>query len=90
MAQVWLDPPDLRRFAGTLEQEVSRLLERRRALEASRQALSAVWRDARFVNFERAYLPAMAELDRFCKTANSYASYLRKKADRADRYLGRR
>ena len=90
MVQIIVDPHELRRFAGTLEREAAKLIERRRALEASRHALSAVWRDVRFTNFEKAYLPALAELDRFCKTANTYAAYLRKKADRADRYLGRR
>jgi uncharacterized protein YukE len=90
MAQIIVDPADLRRFASVLEQEVRNLRERQRALEAVRRDLAQVWRDARYATFERTYLPTIQVLERFEKAAERYAGYLRSKADRADRYLGRR
>jgi uncharacterized protein YukE len=90
MAQIIVDPADLRRFASVLEQEMRTLRERQRAMEAVRRDLAQVWRDARYATFERTYLPTIQVLERFEKAAEQYAGYLRRKADRADRYLGRR
>ena len=90
MAQVIVDPAEVRRFVSVLEQEVQALRERQRTLEANRQELAEVWRDARYLGFERAYIPAMQVLQRFEKTADEYARLLRGKAERAERYLGRR
>jgi hypothetical protein len=90
MAQIIVDPADLRRFATVLEQEMRTLRERQRAVEAARRELSGVWRDARYLAFERTYLPTIQVLDRFAKAADRFASHLRGKADRAERYLGRR
>lgn len=90
MAQIIVDPADLRRFASVLEQEVRTLRERQRALEGVRRDLAQVWRDTRYLTFERTYLPTIQVLERFEKAAERYASHLRSKADRAERYLGRR
>jgi uncharacterized protein YukE len=90
MPQIIVDPADLRRFATILEQEVRTLRERQRAVEATRRDLAQVWRDTRYLSFERAYLPSIQVLERFEKAVERYAVYLRSKADRAERYLGRR
>jgi hypothetical protein len=90
MAQIIVDPADLRRFANLLEQEVRNLRERQRTLEVVRRDLARAWRDSRYLTFERTYLPTIQVLERFEKAAERYAGYLRGKADRADRYLGRR
>ena len=90
MAQVIVDPTEVRRFVSVLEQETRALRERQRSLEASRRELAEVWRDARYLGFERAYVPTMQVLDRFEKLADEYARLLRGKAERAERYLGRR
>jgi uncharacterized protein YukE len=90
MAQVIVDPADLRRFASVLEQETRMLRERQRVMEAVRRDLTQVWRDTRYLSFERAYLPTIQVLERFEKAAERYAAHLRSKADRADQYLGRR
>ena len=66
------------------------LRERQRALEAGRRELAEIWRDTRYLGFERAYIPAMQVLDRFEKMANEYGRILKGKAERAERYLGRR
>lgn len=88
--QVIVDPVDLRRFAAVLEEESRTLRDRQKAVEAARQELSQVWRDARYVSFERAYLPTIQVMERFHKSAEQYAAHLRTKADFADRYLGKR
>ena len=90
MAQIRVDPADLRHFANVLEQEVKALRERQRAMEAARRDLAQVWRDTRYLTFERTYLPTIQVVNRFEKAAERYAAYLRSKADRVDRYLGRR
>jgi uncharacterized protein YukE len=90
MSQIIVDPSDLRRFASVLEQEVRTLRERQRAVEGARRELAQVWRDARYNSFEKAYLPSIQVLERFEKIAEQYAIHLRGKADRAERYLGRR
>jgi uncharacterized protein YukE len=90
MPQIIVDSVALRRFASVLEQEVKTLHEHQRSIEASRRDLALVWRDARYTNFEQTYLPTIQVLQRFEKSAEQYAAYLRKKADRVDRYLGRR
>ena len=90
MAQVIVDPAEVRRFVSIMEQEVRALRERQRVLEASRRELAEVWRDTRYIGFERTYIPAMQVLERFEKLADEYARLLRGKAERAERYLGRR
>jgi uncharacterized protein YukE len=90
VAQVIVDPVELRRFAAALREELSALRERQRSLEAARQGLASVWRDRRYDSFERAYVPAMQALDRFAKAAEAYAHHLGGKAEKAERFLGRR
>jgi uncharacterized protein YukE len=90
MAQIIVDPADLRRFVAVLEQETRALRERQRNMEASHRDLAQVWRDARYLEFERVYTPTMQVLDRFEKMTDQYGRFLRGKAERAERYLGRR
>ena len=89
MAQIIVDPEQLRVFARRLLDEVRVLRERQATLEGQRDTLEGVWRDKRYEEFEKAYLPAIQRLDRFCRQSEDYAAYLRKKADAADRYLRR-
>jgi uncharacterized protein YukE len=90
MTQIIVDAVELRRFASILQREASILREQQRALEASRQELAEVWRDTRYSNFERAYIPTISALEHFCKASESYGAYLKRKADKVERYLGRR
>ncbi|HTB02444.1 MAG TPA: WXG100 family type VII secretion target [Bradyrhizobium sp.] len=90
MTQIIVDPAELRRFASVLQREVSTLREQQRALEANRRELSQVWKDSRYSTFEQSYLPTLEALNQFCRASESYASYLRRKADKVDSYLGRR
>ena len=90
MVQIIVDPMEVRHFVAVLERETRALRERQRALEASRRELAEVWNDSRYLGFERAYLPAVQVLARFEKLADEYVRLLRGKAERAERYLGRR
>jgi uncharacterized protein YukE len=90
VAQIIVDPSELRRFASVLQREASNLREQQRALEASRRELSQVWRDVRYSSFEQSYLPTVEALGQFCNASESYSAYLKRKADKVDRYLGRR
>jgi uncharacterized protein YukE len=90
MGQIIVDPAEVRRFVAVLEQEAQALRESQRDMEASRRELAEVWRDVRYLGFERAYTPTMQVLSRFEKLVDQYASFLRGKAQRAERYLGRR
>lgn len=89
MSQVIVDPDQLRVFARSLQGESRLLRERQATLQSNRELLESVWKDERYKQFEKAYLPAMQRLERFCRQADEYATYLRKKADLADRYLRR-
>jgi uncharacterized protein YukE len=87
MAQVIVDPDELRAFANRLISEARALKERQSTIESHRDILESVWKDQRYEAFEKAYLPSVRALDRFCKQVHDYAAYLRRKADAADRYL---
>jgi uncharacterized protein YukE len=90
MPQIIVNSEGLRAFASILRREAAALREHQRALEATRRDLAQIWRDAKYASFERAYLPTVAALDRFCNAADAYAAYLRNKAEKVDRYLGQR
>ncbi len=89
MVQVIVDPDQLRVFATRLLEEAKTLRQRSAAIESNRDVLEGVWRDKRYEEFERAYVPALQGLEKFCREAEEYAKYLRRKADVADRYLRR-
>ena len=90
MAQIVVDPAELRRFASVLQREVSILREQQKVLEGGRRELSQVWKDARYSAFEQSYMPTLEALAQFCRASELYAGYLRRKADKVDVYLGRR
>lgn len=89
MSQVIVDPDELRRFAVFLEQSIRNLRDGQRGLQRGHQVLADAWRDSKYNNFAKSFDQTLPALERFCKEAEAYAAFLRRKAQLADRYLGR-
>lgn len=88
MAKVIIDPTELRRFARSLHARSGELNSRKRNMEAAFRALNEFWKDKKYERFQQNFEYTSKLLDEFVKKADSYVSYLRKKADKVDIYLG--
>lgn len=89
MSQTIVNSTELRRFAKFLVEIAKEIHGKKSTTTAKLDDLKAVWRDARFQEFEPVYATATQEIDRFVKSALAYAQYLEEKARRVDRYLAR-
>ena len=90
MPKAIVNPDEVRRFAAFLETTAATLRHRKSAVSSGSTSLRAVWRDQKYAQFERVLSESMSGLDRFLKYAEDYAQYLRKKAEKVDRYLKQR
>jgi hypothetical protein len=84
-------PDEARRFATTLKANSAEL--RRLDAAVSRRLLDlhmSAWNDMKYVQFERRYEEASAELQGFIAAAERYADYLNRKAALIEPYLRRK
>jgi hypothetical protein len=82
-----VDPKEVRRFAALLTQTVGHLRNSKSSVSRDFNELHSVWKDKKYVEFERVFLDTMGHLELFLKSSEMYAQYLNKKAGLAERYL---
>jgi uncharacterized protein YukE len=87
MPQAIVDPDEVRRFAATLQEMSAYLHDRKTHVKSSFSNLRDVWRDQKYTQFDRVFSESVTRLDQFLRYAEMYADYLKKKAQKADRYL---
>ncbi len=88
MAQIIVNPDELRNFARHLEQLVEGLRSRQHSADSKFKSLHQTWRDAKYARFEKVFEGTCKQLDEFTKSAVAYAEYLKRKARPIDRFLG--
>ena len=87
MSQAIVEPEALRRFAAQLERSRGDLQSQAAATMGAVAGVSETWRDQKYAEFHRALQDAFQVLRLFYLESESEASYLRGKADLAQRYL---
>lgn len=87
MARVVIDPDEVRHFARELSRSAETLREGRSHLVGSFRELRDVWHDTKYEQFDRVFSEAVDHLELFFHDAEVYADYLRRKAQKADRFL---
>ncbi|MEW6277166.1 MAG: WXG100 family type VII secretion target [Candidatus Eremiobacterota bacterium] len=87
MAQIVVNPDELRRFAAVLETQARETRARQSALQQSLSGLRGSWRDEKFVRFEKLLTETLEQLGRFLKDSDTMVVFLRRKAALADQYL---
>jgi hypothetical protein len=89
MPGVQNDPTELRRFMGALRQFNGQLTTNTNRMRSQLNNLNGVWRDAEYTKFSEELKTAMEVFDRYLRDADSYMTYLDRKAGHLERYLGR-
>ena len=87
MPKAIVDPHELRNFAATLSATVEHLRGKQSQVSQSFSSLHDHWRDKKYTDFNRVFADSMGQLNMFLNSADQYAGYLRKKAEKAERYL---
>ena len=89
MPQVIVNPDELRRFSNYLDELSDSIREKKFQTSASFERLRQTWKDAKYNQFEKEYTVTCQDLEQFLKMTKAYAEFLRRKAAKADRFLGR-
>lgn len=89
MAQVIVNPEEMRRFARALDKLVEEMRGKKYSTGLTFKNLRDSWKDQKYNEFEKTFNEASKNIDQFLKSADAYAKFLDKKAALADRYLGR-
>lgn len=90
MAQVIIDPGELRRFAQSLKQFTGELANQMANVQRQAVSLSATWRDQEHKKFVDEFALQMQALNRFMEATGEYIPFLLRKAERAEEYLSQR
>ena len=86
MAQVNVDPEDLRRFASNLKQfngDIEQCLQR---VHGQFRQLGQSWQDQDYRQFEQIFESTVQQLRRFVQTSEAFIPVLQKKAQAIDVY----
>ncbi len=89
MADVIVDPSEMREFERSLRELRNEIDARRAQLEQQVHDIRAFWNDEKYKNFVRRKEELMLEIQIFTKMCDRYSDYLRRKAAAVDAYLGR-
>lgn len=87
MPQVIIDPDEARNFANYLEQTIDAIRSQKSSVTSDFDSLNEVWRDHKYDKFSKIFFDAATKIDSFINMAENYVDYLRRKAEKADRYL---
>ncbi|MCU1263949.1 MAG: WXG-repeat protein [Acidobacteria bacterium] len=88
MPKAIVDPRELRNFAAVLEETIGHLRGSKSQVSHSFNDLHAHWQDKKYSEFDRLFTETMGRLEVFLNSSELYSNYLRKKAEKAERYLG--
>jgi uncharacterized protein YukE len=90
VSQAIVNPEELRRFALTLKEFNTELLDRMNSLSSRLNALSSTWRDQENQKFSEEFAQHMKVLARFVEANEQHIPYLLRKAERIEEYLRQR
>jgi uncharacterized protein YukE len=90
MPRAFVDPAEMRRFAGTLKNFTGDLRQHLSTLQAQFNALSDTWRDQEHQKFAEEFEQTVRVLTHFAATAADHVPFLLRKAERIEEYLQQR
>lgn len=90
MSQAVVDPEQVRRFAGHLDQSAASIREQKSGTLASFARLHETWRDDKYARFDQLFTESMKLLERYLQQSEQYSGFLKQKAARAQKYLDQR
>ena len=89
MSKVIVNPDELRQFANYLDELIESLRGKKSHTSLAFEHLRQNWKDKKYNQFEKSFNTTCKDLDEFLKKTKTYTEFLRMKAAKADRYLGR-
>lgn len=89
MAQIIVNPDELRNFAAALEQYVTNIDEETGRIGSAFNVLGETWKDDKHAQFENDFNELQAQITAFKNMASEYAPYLYSLAASLDPYSGR-
>lgn len=87
MAQVVIEPEQVKRFADELQRFSNELQNRLSSLQANFAALGESWQDQEHAKFSEEFKETVKTLKKFVELSNQHVPYLRRKAQRIEEYL---
>ncbi len=90
MPRAFVDPADLRRFAGSLKHFSTELHHQITVLQGQFGALGDTWRDQEHEKFAREFTDTVQVLTRFLEATDQHIPFLLRKAERIEEYLHQR
>ena len=87
MAQIIVDPSEMRKFEVALRELRSEIDARRNQLSAQIGEARSFWDDVKYTEFQRKSEELMLEVQYFSKLCDQYCDYLRNKAAAAEAYI---
>ena len=89
MAQIIVDPSEMRKFEAALRELRAEVDARRQQLEGQIVDVRSFWDDEKYQQFQHQSEELMLQVQHFSKLCDQYCDYLTEKATLAERYLGR-
>jgi uncharacterized protein YukE len=90
MAQVVIQPEDVKRFAEDLQRFNRDLQHRLGSLQARFSALGDTWQDQEHAKFADEFRDTLKALKKFVELSDQHVPYLLRKAQRIEEYLKQR
>jgi len=90
MAQVIVNPEEVRRFALQLKAGNAQLMDLTTRLRGQFGSLGETWRDQEYQRFAQEFEQTARSLKQFMRLADQYIPYLERKAEAAQRFLDQR
>jgi uncharacterized protein YukE len=90
MARAFVDPAELRRFAGGLKNFTGDLRQQLAVLQAQFNNLGDTWRDQEHKKFAEEFEQTVRVLTHFAAAAADHVPFLLRKAERIEEYLQQR
>ncbi len=87
MAQAYVDPAELRRFARDLKRFTSELQTLMAGLQSRMHTLEKTWRDQEQRKFAEEFEQTIKTLGRFFELSDRHVAFLMKKAGHIEEYL---
>lgn len=89
MSTVQSDPQEIRRFQGSLRQFNNEISNQTSRIQGQLNSLGNSWRDAEYQKFSSEIAQVIQVFQRYLQNAEGYLTYLDRKAEPLERYLGR-
>lgn len=90
MSKAIVDPDQLRKFAGLLDQTANNIRDQKTAFLADFARLHETWRDDKYNHFDQVFTDSMKILEQYIKQCERYSIFLKQKASRAQKYIDQR